>query len=487
MTSVGPGEVHPLHVEHLHRVLVDELDAEVGLRVHPHLLHDVPGAGEQLELVDVVVGLVEDVDAHAGSSCATGASAPTAYAVGRGPADLLRWPARPCAPLRVLVPAGVVALVGVDDGADETVPHHVVRGELGEVDVLDVTEDVAHDLEAGTGAAGEVDLGDVAGDDHLRAEAEPGQEHLHLLARGVLRLVEDDEGVVEGATTHVRQRGDLDRAGRHELGDRLGRDHVVESVVERSQVGVDLVVEGAREEAEALTGLDGRAGQDDAVDLLGLQGGDGLGHREVGLAGAGRADAEDDRVLVDGVDVALLVQRLGPDRATAVADDVHRQHVGRPLDRLVAQHRDGALDGVAVERLPRLDDDEQLVEQRVDDLELARRPAKVISLPRTWVSTSGNCRSMVRSSSSRGPSRVTISIGGGICRVRTGASSPARAPRERCRELSGPSDSDGRGCASFIVLPSLRVAARAPHHEFGEIRLCCTRDGSWTYIMCPAS
>ena len=46
-------------------------------------------------------------------------------------------------------------------------------------------------------AAGQVDLGDVAGDHDLGAEAEPGQEHLHLLGRGVLRLVEDDERVVE--------------------------------------------------------------------------------------------------------------------------------------------------------------------------------------------------------------------------------------------------------------------------------------------------
>ena len=60
--------------------------------------------------------------------------------------------------------------------------------------------------------ARQVDLGDVAGDDHLRAEAEPGQEHLHLLGRRVLRLVEDDERVVERAAAHEGERRDLDRA-----------------------------------------------------------------------------------------------------------------------------------------------------------------------------------------------------------------------------------------------------------------------------------
>ena len=114
--------------------------------------------------------------------------------------------------LRVGAVAGVVLGVRVDDAADEPVPDDVVAGQPGEVDVVDVVEDVAYDPQARTGAARQVDLGDVAGDDHLRAEAEPGQEHLHLLRRRVLRLVEDDERVVERAAAHVGQRGDLDRA-----------------------------------------------------------------------------------------------------------------------------------------------------------------------------------------------------------------------------------------------------------------------------------
>ena len=120
-------------------------------------------------------------------------------------------------------------------------------------------------------AVGQVDLGDVTGDHHLGAEAQPGQEHLHLLGRGVLGLVQDDERVVERAAAHVGQRGDLDGAGCHEPRDRLGVDHVVQRVVERAQVGVDLVVERAGQEAEPLARLDRRPGQDDPVDLLGLQ------------------------------------------------------------------------------------------------------------------------------------------------------------------------------------------------------------------------
>ena len=39
-----------------------------------------------------------------------------------------------------------------------------------------------------------------------------GEEHLHLLGRGVLRLVQDDEAVVERASAHEGQRRDLDDA-----------------------------------------------------------------------------------------------------------------------------------------------------------------------------------------------------------------------------------------------------------------------------------
>ncbi len=115
----------------------------------------------------------------------------------------------------------------------------------------------------------QVDLGDVAGHDHLRAEPEAGQEHLHLLGRRVLRLVEDDERVVQRAATHVRERRDLDGAGGQQPRYGVGVDHVVQRVVQGPQVRVDLVAERARQEAEPLPRLDRRPGQDDAVDAAG--------------------------------------------------------------------------------------------------------------------------------------------------------------------------------------------------------------------------
>ena len=92
--------------------------------------------------------------------------------------------------------------------------HDVLVAEADERDAVDLVEDVLHLDQARGLVARQVDLRDVAGDDHLRAEAEPRQEHLHLLRRGVLRLVEDDEAVVERVVRDEEVVGDVQRVGR---------------------------------------------------------------------------------------------------------------------------------------------------------------------------------------------------------------------------------------------------------------------------------
>ena len=208
---------------------------------------------------------------------------------------------------------------------------------------------------------------------------------------------------------------------------RLRVEHVVQRVVQRPQVRVDLLAQRAGQEAEPLARLDRRAGQDDPVDLLGLQRLHGLGHREVGLAGAGRADAEHDRVLVDRVDVALLVQRLGPDRAAAVGQDVERQHVGRALGGLGAQHADGALDGLGGDALAGADDRDQLVEQALDEGDLGGLAAQR-DLVAADVDVGVEGLLDERRSSSPGPSRATIGMLLGTTIVWAGVSGSSPGP-----------------------------------------------------------
>src|ERR671911_2123859 len=83
-----------------------------------------------------------------------------------------------------VVGAGILAALGLavggDDPLDELVPDHVLAAEADEVDVLDPGEDVADLDQTGGRALLQIDLGDVPRYHELRAEPEPGEEHLHL-------------------------------------------------------------------------------------------------------------------------------------------------------------------------------------------------------------------------------------------------------------------------------------------------------------------
>ncbi len=174
--------------------------------------------------------------------------------------------------------------------------------------------------EAGAGPRRQIDLGRIAGHDHARAFAEPGQEHLHLHRRRVLRFVEDDKGARQGAAAHERDRRHLDLAGAEPAGELIGRQHVVEGVEHRPQVGVDLVAQIARQKAQALAGLDRRPRQDDALDLPGHQQIDRGGDREIGLAGAGRPEPENQLAFAQCLDIGGLPRRARGDAPLAGAE-----------------------------------------------------------------------------------------------------------------------------------------------------------------------
>ena len=112
--------------------------------------------------------------------------------------------------------------------------------------------------------------------------------------------------------------------------------HLVQGVQQRPQVGIDLGLQVAGQEAEALAGLDRRAHQHDLADRLPLQRGDGHGHGQVGLAGAGRPVAQHDVVLADGLDVARLAGGPRPN-LPAGAEDVDRRLARRRLTALHAR------------------------------------------------------------------------------------------------------------------------------------------------------
>src|SRR5437867_1242349 len=76
-------------------------------------------------------------------------------------------------------------LVGLDDLLHELVAHNIPIVEVNERDALDVADDLHRLDQAGGATDRQVDLCDVPGNHGFRTEAQPGEEHLHLLGRGV--------------------------------------------------------------------------------------------------------------------------------------------------------------------------------------------------------------------------------------------------------------------------------------------------------------
>src|SRR5574344_2018145 len=203
--------------------------------------------------------------------------------------------------LSFLVSRVLVILIGADDALHHHMTHHVLIVQLADADALHPFEYTHRLLQTAHLIRRQVDLRGVTGDDHLRAEAHARQEHLHLLAGGVLRLVEDDEAVVERAPAHIRQRRNLDVAALKILLIRLRAEHVEQRIIQRAQIRIDLALQVARQKAEPLARLDRGARENDAVDLAFAERRDCRGDGKIGLARAGRTDADGDGVFENGV------------------------------------------------------------------------------------------------------------------------------------------------------------------------------------------
>src|SRR5579859_541803 len=199
-----------------------------------------------------------------------------------------------------------VFFVGANDALDEVVANDVFFAELGAADAFDFAANFERFDEAAAFAGRQIDLRGVAGDDGFGVETEARQKHFHLFAGGVLRFVENDEGVVERAAAHEGERRDFDDSLFDEGFEFVGVEHFVKRVVKRTHVWIDFFLERAGKEAELFAGFNGGPRENDAVHLFGEERADGHGDGEIGFARAARADAEDHVVRFDLVHVMFL-------------------------------------------------------------------------------------------------------------------------------------------------------------------------------------
>ena len=101
----------------------------------------------------------------------------------------------------------------------------------------------------------EVYLRSVARYDHLGVHSHASEEHFELGGRGVLCLIENDDGVAQSASAHEGKGCYLNYVLLHHLTELLCGNHVLECIVEGLQIGVDLLFHVAWKETEFLSGL----------------------------------------------------------------------------------------------------------------------------------------------------------------------------------------------------------------------------------------
>ena len=211
-----PRLAHPALVQPRHGRRVDQQHGKLRERMDAHIVQYVPGNRGQGHLVDGYTGFVGDINAHQVRAVSDRAS-----------------------PLRVPVPAGRWG-AGRREHPARIAPRHRAAGRhavrrrrryrlpggglrrrgwsAGEVDVVDAVQDLLHDPQAADWPPGRSTWVTSPVTTTFEPKPEPGEEHLHLLGRGVLRLVEDNERIVQRSAPHESQGRDFDRAGRMSRG-----------------------------------------------------------------------------------------------------------------------------------------------------------------------------------------------------------------------------------------------------------------------------
>src|SRR5581483_11737588 len=205
--------------------------------------------------------------------------------------------------------ACLVLVVSADDPLNQAVAHNVAFIEFDERDALHAFQNF-HGLNQAASLIGQIDLSDVARNQRLGIKPKAGDEHLHLLGGGVLGLVKNNERIVESAAAHERDRRNLDDVLFQIPVHLLELEHVIQSVIQRPQVGIDLFLQRTRQEAQTLSRFNRRAGEYDAVHLFGRQSRNCHRDSKIRFARAGGTNAKDHVVAFDGVKVTALIEAL---------------------------------------------------------------------------------------------------------------------------------------------------------------------------------
>ena len=174
--------------------------------------------------------------------------------------------------------------------------------------------------ESGSLRSGKVNLCHVSRDNHFGVHTHTGEKHLDLLGSRVLGFVQNNYGIIQRTSTHESQRGNLDDIQLHVFLQLGSRNHVLQGIVQRLQVGVDFILHVAWQETQFLTRLHGRAAQDDFFDFLVLQCPYCQCNGGIGLTRTGGTDGKNHVILFKLLHQFQLVLASGDDGLTRYAE-----------------------------------------------------------------------------------------------------------------------------------------------------------------------
>ncbi len=103
-------------------------------------------------------------------------------------------------------------LIGLNNPLYQGVANHVSRAKVRKRDPLDGTQHPDGMPQPGLGFTWEVNLRHITRDNDGGPKANSRQEHLHLLRRCILTLIQNDKRIVQGAPAHVSKGSDFDES-----------------------------------------------------------------------------------------------------------------------------------------------------------------------------------------------------------------------------------------------------------------------------------
>ena len=172
--------------------------------------------------------------------------------------------------------------------------------------------------ESVAGPTREIRLSRVAADDDARVDSHAREEHFHLSDRRILRLVENNIGVVERSSAHVRERRDFNARILDELAQKIRLRHIGERVEKRTQVRIDLFRKVAGQKPEVLARFDRRTNENDPSRFARAQRFDGARRREIRLARPRGTGAEQNLARSQFAAVFRLTGGFSANRPSAV-------------------------------------------------------------------------------------------------------------------------------------------------------------------------